>query len=273
MLIGTDHSAPVHDLKLTAMKTIFMLRLCWKSAPSYLKRLLQMRMGAAALLVAVAQLACTEPFNFSSAAAILTFAPTDLPVHATRNADFGTAQPSSDARNVADGIVQSRDHAGTDFVIVDKKHATIYVFAADGVLRGQSAVLLGSALGDDSVPGIGSRPIDQVRPHERTTPAGRFVGERGRNILGEDIVWVDYEAAVSMHRVRATNPAERRMERLATPSADDNRISYGCINIPWAFYDSVIAPIFAAQRVVVYVLPDVKKKEEVFSFHGLSKKS
>jgi len=85
-------------------------------------------------------------------------------------------------------------------------------------------VLLGLARGDDSVPGIGERKIAEILPFERTTPAGRFVGERGRNASGEDIVWVDYDAAVSMHRVRATNPKERRLERLASPTPADNRI-------------------------------------------------
>ena len=33
----------------------------------------------------------------------------------------------------------------------------------------------------------------KIRPHERTTPAGRFASEPGRNTGGEDIVWVDYE--------------------------------------------------------------------------------
>ncbi len=55
-----------------------------------------------------------------------------------------------------------------------------------------------------------------ILPEERTTPAGRFVAELGHNIKGEDIVWVDYDAAVSLHRVRATNPTERRLQRLAT---------------------------------------------------------
>ncbi len=174
---------------------------------------------------------------------------------------------------MVDGILLSRDHAGADFVIIDKRDATLYVFGANGVLRGASPVLLGSALGDDSVPGIGSRPIAQVQPGERTTPAGRFVAERGTNLLGEDVVWVDYDAAVSMHRVRATDPKERRLERLATPSADDNRISYGCINVPVAFYEAILAPTFAAQRAIVYVLPDVKTLQEVFNFHGSLKRS
>jgi hypothetical protein len=63
-------------------------------------------------------------------------------------------------------------------------------------------VLLGLARGDVSVPGIGERKISDINPHERTTPAGRFISEPGRNLSGEDIVWVDYDAAVSMHRVR-----------------------------------------------------------------------
>ena len=35
----------------------------------------------------------------------------------------------------------------------------------------------------------------------------------GVNASGEDILWVDYDNAISMHRVRPTNPAERRLER------------------------------------------------------------
>jgi hypothetical protein len=130
--------------------------------------------------------------------------------------------------------------------------------------------LLGFARGDDSVPGIGLRPIAEVRPEERTTPAGRFVAERGRNLKGEDVVWVDYDAAVSMHRVRATQPSERRLERLATPTVDDNRISYGCINVPVEFYEAYIRPTFATRRAIVYVLPDSKPVRQVFGSYDVA---
>jgi hypothetical protein len=66
--------------------------------------------------------------------------------------------------------------------------------------------LLGGARGD-TVPGIGALQIADVLPEERTTPAGRFVGERGHNARGEDVVWVDYDAAVSMRLVLTLNPA------------------------------------------------------------------
>ena len=181
-----------------------------------------------------------------------------------RLADFGRESPSPDARHLAHWIADSHDNAESDFVIIDKKFAKVYVFYADARLHAASPVLIGSAVGDDSVAGIGSRPIAQVRPHERTTPAGRFIGERGRNSDGEDVVWVDYNAAVSMHRLRVTDSRERRRERLASPTADDNRISFGCINVPAAFYDAYIRPTFARQRALVYVLPEIKPVQQVF---------
>jgi hypothetical protein len=131
-------------------------------------------------------------------------------------------------------------------------------------------VLLGLARGDASVPGIGERKMSEIRPEERTTPAGRFASEPGRNLSGEDIVWVDYDAAVSMHRVRPTVKAERRLERLATPTAADNRITYGCINVPAAFYDAYVKPALGARHGVVYVLPETSASRSVFGFLATS---
>jgi hypothetical protein len=189
---------------------------------------------------------------------------------APRLADFGTETTSPDTRHVADWIADSRDNAGLDFVIVDKKYARMYIFDADARLRASTPVLLGAARGDDLVPGIGSRPIAEVRPEERTTHAGRFIAERGRNLRGEDVVWVDYDAALSMHRVLTTNPKDRRLERLATPTVDDNRISFGCINVPTAFYETYIRPTFATHRAVVYVLPEVKSVQQVFGSYDVT---
>lgn len=184
--------------------------------------------------------------------------------------DFGPHLVSGDVRNLAYWITASRDHLGGQYVVVDKKSATVHVFDSASRLLASSPVLLGSAKGDDSAPGIGSRPISEVRPEERTTPSGRFIAERGRNLSGEDVIWVDYDNAVSMHRVRTTNPVERRLERLATASIDDNRISYGCINVPISFYETYLRPIFAFQRAVVYVLPEIKDMEQVFSAYGFA---
>lgn len=181
-----------------------------------------------------------------------------------RRLELGDAVVSQEAQRLATWVVASADNGDRHFAVVDKKNAQVLVFDVGGRLVGATPVLLGYAAGDDTVPGIGQRPIEQVRPEERTTPAGRFVAESGLNALNEDVVWVDYEAAVSMHRVRATNPAERRLERLASPTADDNRISFGCINMPPAFFDTIVWPAFGGRRGIVYVLPEHKTLEEVF---------
>ena len=181
-----------------------------------------------------------------------------------RAADLPGQRSSADVRRIADWIAATNDASGSAFVVVDKRDARVYVFDADARLRASSPVLLGGARGDDTVPGIGARQISDVLPEERTTPAGRFVGERGHNARGEDVVWVDYDAAVSMHRVLTLNPEERRLERLATPTSEDNRISYGCINIPVDFYEAYIQPTFASHRAVVYVLPEIRSLAEVF---------
>jgi hypothetical protein len=181
-----------------------------------------------------------------------------------RVADFGGEPASDDARQVANWVVTSGDNRKLFFVILDKSNTKVFVFEPSGKLRSATPVLIGAARGDDSVDGIGGRPIAQVQPQERTTPAGRFLAEPGRNATGEDVVWVDYDAAVSMHRVRTLEPKERRLERLASPTTDDNRISYGCINMPVEFFETVLKPAFNASYGVVYVLPEVKSLAEVF---------
>ena len=174
-----------------------------------------------------------------------------------RRLDWGDERPApGDVTQVATWAVREADHGDRPFAIVDKRRAHVYVFAASGRLVGASPVLLGYASGDHTVAGIGNKAIEDIKPHERTTPAGRFAAEPGRNTLGHDVVWVDYDAAVSMHRVRATDPRERRLERLATPTAKDNRISWGCINVPVAFFDKTVWPHIGQKRGIVYVLPE-----------------
>ncbi len=186
-------------------------------------------------------------------------------LNASMPVDFQSHAASSDARLVADWVKASRDNQRLPFVILDKRDAKIFVFDAQGRLVDASPVLLGAAPGDDSVAGIGERPIAQVRPEERTTPAGRFVSSPGRNASGENVVWVDYDAAVSMHRVRPIDPKERRLERLASNDPAERRISYGCINVPVAFFERVVEPALGQGRGVVYVLPETRAVHEVFA--------
>lgn len=159
----------------------------------------------------------------------------------------------------------TQDNEGLPFAVIDKQGARLWLYDASGRPRGSAPVLLGLARGDASVAGIGERPMEHILPVERITPAGRFVAEFGRNADGEDVYWVDYDAAISMHRVRATQPVEQRLRRLATPGAADNRISYGCINVPAAFFDRAVRPLFSGRRAVVYLLPETLPASTLFS--------
>ena len=181
-----------------------------------------------------------------------------------KRANFGQEAASPVAREMADWIVDSADNRSKPFVIVDKKQAKVFVFDALGQLRGAAPVLLGLAIGDDSVPGIGQRKLSSIRPEERTTPAGRFVASLDSNLQGEEILWVDYDAGISMHRVITSNPKERRAQRLDSSLLTERRISYGCINLPVQFYNKVLSPSFTGTDGIVYVLPETRSAREVF---------
>jgi hypothetical protein len=111
---------------------------------------------------------------------------------------------------------------------------------------GQQRRAAGSGHRRRRAPGRRQPPAAPAAPARKVTSAGRFLTEAGRNHRGEDIVWLDYDAALSMHRVRQV-AGEQRPQRLQTPGVADNRISYGCINVPDRFYDRTIDPLFARQ--------------------------
>ncbi len=180
------------------------------------------------------------------------------------SADFAGEAASTDARYAAASVMASADNQDLPFVIVDKKDARIFVFDASGRLRGASAALLGLASGDRSVPGIGQRPVTQILPAERTTPAGRFLSQPGRNLQGEDVIWVNYSEGLAIHRLRPGNSQEQRRERLASATPSDNRISLGCVVVPVAFYEEVIAALLGKSHSVVYVLPETGPVQALF---------
>ena len=174
--------------------------------------------------------------------------------------EIANALASLDAPGLAAWVATSGDAQGLPYLIVDKAEARVFAFGPHGKPLGHSSVLLGLGKGDISPPGIGTRKLADIPPADRITPAGRFEASPGRNLAGADILWIDYDAAVSMHAVVSGKAKERRLQRLATPTPLDNRISYGCINVPVKFYDSVIRPLFAGGASIVYILPDAPRR-------------
>lgn len=171
--------------------------------------------------------------------------------------------PSGTAQLMAGWIMDSGDNGGLPFVIIDKPAAKAFVYSKDGQLLGSAWVLVGLATGDDFLPGIGTMPLAAIKPEMRTTPAGRFVANFGHD-LETEVLWVDYDKAVSLHRVINTEPAERRLQRIVSSKPGDHRISFGCINVPAKFFDTVVEPTFRQEKGIVYILPDVKTLQAAF---------
>jgi len=136
--------------------------------------------------------------------------------------------------------------------------------SAKGEFLGETPVLLGVGIGDDSTPGVGAKDLADIGPAERTTPAGRFVAKFGMAFGRQRVLWVDYANSVALHAVITTHKKEQRVERLLSPSPDDNRISFGCINVGTSFYIKQVRPLFLKKGGVVYILPDTKPLETVF---------
>jgi hypothetical protein len=172
--------------------------------------------------------------------------------------------PSAAATRVLDWVAASGDNGDLPYMVIDKNTGRLFLFDADGKPAGEAPVLIGIATGDDSSPGVGSKRLSQLGPAEKTTPAGRFLAKFGRAAGNQQVLWIDYATSVALHAVVTGNKKERRLERLASSSPEDKRITYGCINTPVDFYKDTITPLFKKKGGIVYVLPDTKPLEEVF---------
>ena len=179
--------------------------------------------------------------------------------------DFERQRPSADAREVAAWVQASDDAGGKPYLIVDKKAARLFVFEADGRLLAATPVILGAALGDSSTPGVGERAQNgTLTAEDKTTPAGRYVTQPGRNIDGEHVVWLDYGEALALHRLRPGRSYKTRAARLASSQPQERRLSLGCVVVPVAFYLDVVKPLLGSRSGVVYVLPETQSARELF---------
>lgn len=178
--------------------------------------------------------------------------------------DFQQEPASPEVKHVADWVLDSGDNGGMPYLIVDKVNAKVFVFDAKGRLQGAEPALLGMVPGDGTADGIGDQKLSAIRPEDRTTPAGRFVASLDRDLQGQSILWIDYASALALHRVVKGKPAERRAQRLESATPQDNRISYGCINVPVKFFEKIVAPAFSKTNGIVYILPETGTARALF---------
>ena len=174
---------------------------------------------------------------------------------------------SAELRHVADWVAGSRDNGGLPYLLIDKANARVFAFDATGKLQGSAPVLLGMARGDRLLVS-NDVAVDDIPEQERITPAGRYLSRLAVDSHGKELLVIDYAASISLHPVVTNKPEERRVERLNTATAQDNRISHGCINVPAAFYATVVSPAFARTKGVVYILPETEPASALFSMNA-----
>jgi hypothetical protein len=108
--------------------------------------------------------------------------------------------------------------------------------------------------------------MSAITPDNRITPAGRYQSRLVVDVHGNTNQSNDPVNQISLHIVAKGTPAQRRAERLASTTKDDNRISIGCINVPPAFFTDIVSPDFAPAKGMVYVLPEKTTAAQLFGF-------
>jgi hypothetical protein len=172
---------------------------------------------------------------------------------------------SSEVLATLQWVAASKDNAGLPFIVVDKTNARIYAFNPAAQLKATAPILLGMGVGDVAlVPQ--DAPMSAMPPQKRITPAGRYVSHLVRDVHNKVVLLVDGPNLITIHIVAKGTPAQRRAERLASLASDDNRISFGCINVPPAFFTDVVDPDFRPGKGVVYILPEKTTAGQLFGF-------
>ena len=139
---------------------LHMTTLDTRSIPSGHVAAAQWAVGAALALLTFASFAADHrPADHESAGAI------GAGRHAVTNV-FESDNESPSARRVADWAVAVADHGGRSFFVIDKPNARLHLFDVRGSLIASTPVLLGAAIGDDTVAGIGLKLLGDVRHDE-----------------------------------------------------------------------------------------------------------
>jgi hypothetical protein len=168
--------------------------------------------------------------------------------------ELARERASPDVERIAAWAIASRDHAGLPFLVVDKAKAMLFTFAGDGRLAASAPILLGASRADGPAAA-------------GATPAGRFVAATWLSIRGEGMVWINADAALTLHGIPSGISPGRAPQRLASADLDDKRISDGSLHVAGDFYRNHLSAL-RGQVSIAYVLPEVLPARDVFNLDG-----
>lgn len=145
------------------------------------------------------------------------------------------------------------------YILIDKPNATGYVIGADHRIQATFPVLLGRERGDQ--PNTVNVKIDSPVSPGATTPAGMFrlsrakLTEKDFEEYNDNIFRLDGPGAGgnSIHETWRGELTSRE-QALATPTPEDNRVSWGCVNISKAVFETHVKQL--PSGTVVWITPE-----------------
>ena len=168
------------------------------------------------------------------------------------------AQMSPTAQTVYSAMAPVAMKSGKWFMVADKPNGMLHIFKEDGSHALSDPTLYGKDTGDvlDAVSSLEGGP--------KITPAGKFTLKARASTYagGQELILVeskDYTGYIVVHAADTSTPSENRLGRLDTPTAADNRVSYGCINTKHDTFINEIKPnISKLDGGMVFVVPDAQ---------------
>jgi hypothetical protein len=166
------------------------------------------------------------------------------------------SQMSQLAQDVYGAMAPVAMKSGKWFMVADKPNGMLHIFKEDGSHFISDATLYGKDKGDVM------EAKSSLEGGAKITPAGKFtMKESPADYAGKtSLILVeskDYSGYIAVHAADVSTLSERRLARLETPTAEDNRISYGCINTKHQTFINDIKPNIASlDGGLIFVLPD-----------------
>ena len=195
----------------------------------------------------------------SAVVAVVGVSAMTIPQDAHAQAGFATyesgpqiAGVSQEASNTINWVKATHDNNGKVFVVADKNEGKIHVVDSNGKVLDTQNAIFGRNKSNDNV--------------ANSTPSGRFKLQKAlttkasdKRVFGDDVLTLTDTVTgnnvtkkdggvIAMHRL--WNKPER-VKAINSATASDNYMSAGCINVPTAFYNSVVDNLDGA---MVYIL-------------------
>jgi hypothetical protein len=170
------------------------------------------------------------------------------------------AQMSPTAQTVYEAMAPVAMKSGKWFMVADKPNGMLHIFKEDGSHALSDPTLYGKDTGDVM------EAVSSLEGGAKVTPAGKFTLKARPSTYagGQELILVeskDYTGYIAIHAADTSTLSENRLGRLDTPTAADNRVSYGCINTKHDTFINEIAPNIAnLDGGMVFVVPDAQEQ-------------